>query len=78
MNIKNLFQLSQQFERLATSKPKYSIWWKNPDHNKWEVYQSGLAKSKAETLAKKITLVLSPRWFDHNVPTRVLLDGDII
>ena len=65
--------------KLAEVKQKYTVWWLNPDKGKkWDIYQSGLSKTKAETLAHKLSYVMSPRWYDHNVPTRVLPDGAVI
>ena len=79
----SICQLADRFVRqsefnlkIAILKQKYTVWWMNPDiQNKWDIYQSGLSKTKADSLAHKIEFIMSPRWFDHNVPTRVLLDG---
>jgi hypothetical protein len=66
-------------KKIAVQKLKYTIWWRNPDkQDKWNVYQSGLSKTKAERLSKDITYFLSVRWFDRNIPTRILTDGAII
>ena len=57
---------------------KYSVWWLNPDTSKWEVYQAGLSKTKAEKLAHDLKSGFGARWFDHNPSTQVLPDGEMI
>lgn len=37
----------------------------------WEVYQQGLTQRAAERLARRVSDVMSPRWFGKNVSTKV-------
>lgn len=72
-----LVKVCDAYYKLATEhKVKYSVWWRNPDkQDQWDIYQSGLSKARAEKLSKEITYFLSVRWFNKNIPTRVLPDG---
>jgi len=42
-----------------------------PEAGHWETYQQGLTRRQAERIASKVEYILAPRWFGHNVPTRV-------
>ena len=69
--------LQRVVDRFARAdQPKYTVWWENPDRGgKWDVYQSGLSRKSADALSKKVTYFLSVRWYNKNVPTKVLPEG---
>lgn len=58
--------------------PKYTVWWLNPTASKWEAYQSGLSKSRAERLARELKYGFGARWFNSNPSTQVQPDGEPI
>jgi len=52
----------------------FDVWWKEAGRP-WALYASGLPRTKASALARRVTWELSPRWGPSNAPTRVVEHG---
>ncbi len=60
---------------MGVPKQKWTVLWADPEKGGAMVpYQQGLSRAGADRLASKVRNVISPRWFDHNVDTRVVPD----
>jgi hypothetical protein len=63
---------------MAAAKQKWTVEWKDPDKGgAFVTYQQNLSRAVADRLASKVRNVISPRWFDHNVDTRVVPDAPL-
>jgi len=60
---------------MATAQ-RWSVWWR--EKGRWSLFRSGLSRRAADTLAKRVTYELAPRWGLPNVPTTVLPDGETV
>ena len=59
-----------------SKKQKWDVYWVSPETKKWTKYGSGLARTRADKLARQVTYELAPRWGYDNIPTKVVGEGD--
>lgn len=64
--------LAENCRFAAAATRKWRVEWVNPETNKWETYQEGLSRARAERLAMDVEYVMSPRWFGKHAPAKAV------